>query len=186
MDESILGLIPFVVMMVVLGFRFGRQKDRKRIAITDYLRGVRYKNGVFVDVVGPGSYSFNARNEHIERVDMRPQPFVFESFSCSDALNQPITLSFAGEFEVADPRLAVSTMKKDSDEAFARLKQVIRTTASRLAVQDGSEATEKHLTETFLEEMNADLARSGLRIRNLELTEIWGYFTNRATTAPMA
>lgn len=88
---------------------------KKRIVITEYMRGVRSSDGRVDEVLLPGCYSYNPKKEMILAVDMRPQPILVERLFCQDALNRRVVISAATELSVLDP-VAASTKLKDQSQ----------------------------------------------------------------------
>lgn len=173
MADLIVALIfPTLLFLLIAGKATGAF-SRGHYIVLEYQRGVKYKKGVFAEVVPPGSYRYYPKREKIEIVDMRPQPFLFEVLNCTDALKQPMVVSVTGEMFVNDPKQSVSRAKKDVDEGLARIPQSVRNACSRLIVHGASNTAEHEITDALDAALNRDLAEFGLAARNIEVNEIW-------------
>src|SRR5262249_48668336 len=106
---------------------------RKRVMITDYKKGVRFVNGVFRDVVGPGSYVVKEPKQQIKIVDMRPQPVLMERHFFQDALNHTSVISVAMELRVVDPYLATTKLRDDVKDALPMLRNAMRQALASVA-----------------------------------------------------
>ena len=165
-------IFPILLVLVIMARVMG-VLSKARFIVLDYQRGVKYKRGVFAEVLPPGSYRLNPKKESVEIVDMRPQPFLFEVLNCADALKNPMVLSVTGEMLVNDPRQAVARSKKDVEEGLALIPQSVRHACSRLIVHGASDASEREIREALDESLNRDLKDLGLFVRDVEVNEIW-------------
>ena len=158
-----------LVAVFVIGRRIARVQ---RVFVNDYQRGVRFVHGAFTNVVGPGVYRILGKNQHIDVADMRPRQFVMECISYRDALRNDSFISIGAELVIADPYLAVTKLKDQFADSMPTIRDTLRTVASRGIGDGSSEArgrTAKHVTNA----VNTELGRSGMKIANLEITEMW-------------
>lgn len=161
-------LFSFVGYLILRAANRGKKNS---VTITEYQRGVRFRNGLFLDVVGPGFYRFNENKVRIERVDMRPQPLLAEVMQCSDATGSAVVISVAAEFKVSDPRLSVTASK--GEEVYARVNRKVREYLSRAVVHDGSSETIKRLNDELKQSVDLDLRLIGICVEYIDITELW-------------
>jgi hypothetical protein len=143
-----------------------------RILITDYQRGVRFVQGSFHDLLGPGSYVSNPKREPVTIVDIRPQPILLERLQFQDAVLAPSVISIGALLTVADPALAVTKLKNPLAEAMTIVRDALRVALSKTVADPRTVARTKTASDIELA-INADLAKVGMQVANLEITELW-------------
>lgn len=169
-------LSAIFVPLLVLEFLFLWYMRRfPRVYITDYLRGVRFVKGVFRDVVGPGGYQPFTRRMHIEIVDMRPVPVLFERILCRDILQNDSIVSLGVELSVSDPYIAATAMKDRVGDSMPLVRESLRSVVSR-TIADTSDEFQAKAAMNITNAANAELKRLGMKVSNVEITE----FSSRA------
>ena len=175
--EDLIGALGFLALIAaVIGFRI--RSSFPRITILEYERGVKFRKGVFVEVLGPGCHRIHSKHERVEKIDMRPQPFLFEALSCVDALQKRLAVSMAGEILVDDARLAFTNTRTQSEDIVARLPQIVRGATARVVLPSSFE-TEFAILKQSISEALMQLQSLGFKVENFQLTEIW---MERSTT----
>lgn len=149
-----------------------QQSGIKLVMITDFRRGVRFVRGAFSSILEPGSHRINTTKQQITIVDMRPQPLLFDRYMYRDALNRPSVISIGTELLVQDPRLATTTLKDQVKDAIPIINNLIHTAVARL-VTDPSPEGRKTASDAITRAVNVELAKYGLRISPVEVTEVY-------------
>jgi hypothetical protein len=169
-DYIWMGLLFSGICALIYGrIRLGKIK---RLFITDYQRGVRYRNGVFVEVLEPCSRSFHTPGEQIEIVDMRPVQFVIERLMYKDVLQNPSVVSIGAELKVSDPQLACTSLKNQIHDSVAIVRNALRAVVSKSFIEAATESRSKTAKEIEFV-ANAALNKVGMQVTNLEITEAW-------------
>lgn len=165
-------LFPFIAFasVVVVVFLGRRNRNRKRILIPDYRRGVHFVGGVFSGVLDAGSYTFDARKEQITIVDLRPQPILMDRLGFQDALKHDGLISVATELVVRDPQLAASALRDQVKDAYILTRDTIRLTMSQQIADDVDLV---RLGDAIAAAVRLELRKVGMDIPNLEITELW-------------
>ena len=166
-------LLPLLVLEFAFLFYMRRFP---RVYITDYLRGVRFVKGVFRDVVGPGGYQAFSRRVHLEIVDMRPVPVLFERMFCRDALQSEAVVSLGAELSVGDPYVAATAMKDRIGDSMPLVRESLHSVLSR-TIADTSDEFRAKMAMDITNAANAELKKLGMAISNVEITEL----SSRAT-----
>jgi hypothetical protein len=143
-----------------------------RVFLTDFQRGIRYENGEFSGVLQPGSHVAVPPLVQIVSVDLRPHLFVIERLFFQDALGAPSVISISGALTVADPYLSVTATRDPVKDSIVLVREALRATASR-GVTDPMLVARQKLADQIAGAANADLGRFGMRVGNLEVTEVW-------------
>jgi len=157
-----------VIVMVLVALRM---RNKKRVYVTEYQRGLRFVNGTFKEVLGPGSYRPLFSGQKIELVDMRPQPVLLEVFPYRDAFQNDSYISLGLELLVDDPYLATKMLKDQVSDSISVARDRIRTTMSH-TVCDGSLEFAARIADQITSSVNDELQRLGMKVTNVEITEL--------------
>jgi hypothetical protein len=168
------GLWALAFLAAVIAIRSTRLfvKKSARVFVPDYQRGVRFVDGVFREVMGPGSYNAASANEQITIVDMRPQPIVVERILYQDALQTPSVISIGAELSVADPYQATTKLKNLINDSSAIVRDALRGVVSKRIADISPEVRSKTATD-IAAVLNEDLRKCGMQVTNVEITEFW-------------
>jgi hypothetical protein len=171
MNQDTIWSILLVTSVMIYG-SVKRLRKTKRIFIPDYERGLRFVKGSFVSVLGPGSYHPFSLKEHIEVVDMRPQPIFLERIPYRDAWQAESWMSIAAELFVSDAHLAATTLKDRVNDSVVVVRDSVRSVVSRVIGERSPEFFTKTATDIGTA-VNDELARVGMRLSNIEIVEFW-------------
>ncbi|MGP0020758.1 MAG: SPFH domain-containing protein [Candidatus Sulfotelmatobacter sp.] len=147
-------------------------KRTVRVFVTDYQRGVRFVNGAFRDVLGPGSYYSSRTREQITIVDIRPKLVVFERIFYEDAFHAPSVVSFAAELSVGDPYRAITQMKYPINDSIAIIRDQLQSVVSQ-SIANTEPATRDKSANEIAAALNRELGKFGMQVANLEILEMW-------------
>lgn len=156
-----------------------RNRNRKRIVLTDFRRGVHFVNGSFKAVLGLGAYRYDARKEQITVVDMRPQPILIDRLGFQDALRHDGVISVGTELLVRDPRLAATALRDNVKDSYVMVRDTIRMAMSTL-VAPGAESAAS-VAAAITTAVNAELAKVGMGVSEIEITELFTVLTKSQT-----
>jgi hypothetical protein len=176
--DNIWPVVFLGAVIASLTLRISARKN-KRIYIPDYQRAVRFVDGSFVDVLGPGSYQPDGKREQITVVDMRPQPIVLERVFYQDATQAPSVISIGAELVIADPCQAITKLKNLANDSIAIIRDELRITVSKRIADVAAEARGKMGTD-IAESLNTQLIKFGVQVKNVEVTELWSRPVNPA------
>jgi len=180
MDADLIWLIVFLAGIGGILFARVRLSKTKRLFITDYQRGVRYKNGAFSGELGPGTYDLYTPTEQVIVVDMRPQLFVVDRLLYHDALKAPSVISIGAELIVSNAYTACTALKDQINESVAMVRDVMREAMSK-SISDPSSQARKKIARDLEAAANAALDKVGMQVSNLEVTELWPQFVQPKT-----
>ena len=161
-----------VVAAIIVTFMFQSRRSRKRILITDYRRGVRFRGGVFAGLLEPGSYTYDPQKEQITVVDMRPQPILIERLGFQDALRNEAVVSIGTELLVSDPQRAATALRDQIKDSYIIARDTLRNAVSR-QILGGPPESIGTLAETIAKAVNTELDKVGMRVSQIEITELW-------------
>jgi hypothetical protein len=173
------GVALFTVISVLLAWSaFLYIRMTKTVYITDYQAGVKFRHGSFSGVLGPGFYRTHSGSAPITVVDMRPHQFLFERLTYQDALQSDSLISLAGSVIVSDPYLAVTSFKDIATDPITVAKDGLRVAVAR-TIADPSEQGRSRIASGVTTELNRELRKRGVEVRDLEVTELWTEVTEQ-------
>jgi hypothetical protein len=142
------------------------------VYVSDYQRGVRFVQGSYANILGPGCYKLFSRNDQIVIVDMRSQPIMLDRIVYRDAWQNESFLSIGAELLVCEPRLSVSKLKNQVNDSLNIVRDSVRLVASR-GIADRSSASRDKMAIEITQAVNAELSPVGMKISSLEIIELW-------------
>ena len=96
---------PFVLIAVIVVF-FGAiayLRSVSRIVVYEFQKGLLYKKGSFVKLLGPGQYRFIKPKTDIQLIDVRRQLVLLPGQDILTKDNISLKFSLCGFIEVTDP-----------------------------------------------------------------------------------
>lgn len=157
---------------ILLFWAMVRLKRSKHILITDFQCGVRFQNGAFRDVLRRGSYLIDSVKEQVVIVDLRPRPILVERLGYQDALQSPSVLSIAGELLVTNAQVVSTKLKDPANDSFPIVRDALLNCVKQ-TIADQSPAGRQQAAESITKVSNVELAKVGMRIASVEVTELW-------------
>jgi regulator of protease activity HflC (stomatin/prohibitin superfamily) len=127
-----LALLALVALLVgaVLSSLF------QRTIVYDYQRGLRYRDGRFTDLVGPGSHWAFTPTTTIKLVDLRSGvlPLPGQELVTSDGVT--IKVSLAVQRRLVDPVIAINEVENYTASTYSILQVALRETLAAMPVDD--------------------------------------------------
>ncbi len=123
---EILEVAALVAVLAVLAAVVFFRVVARRVVVFQHERGLRYVNGRFRDVLGPGPYWILPTRTSVSKIDVRPR-FVTvpgQEVLTSDAVTVKITV--AAKFDIADPDLAVNGIVDFGSALYTELQLAAR------------------------------------------------------------
>jgi hypothetical protein len=160
------------ISVIISAIFWLRLRQTKLVYVTDFQVGLRFLGSGSCRVLPPGGYRSKAQQNLITVVDKRPYLFAVERQMLQDALRSNAVISIAGEIVVVDPELSVTAMKNLEDDSLLIIRENLRLTIAH-SIVDASSEGRAHLATNLLAELNRALQSSGVKVQNIEITELW-------------
>lgn len=126
---------PLLFLALVVAALVVRARYR-RITIFEYQRGLRYRKGRFVALLGPGQHWLYKPNTHAAVLDVRPR---FVSVSGQEVLTTDgvtVKVSLAARYEISDPARAVNAVEDYHEGLYLVLQMGLREIISTTTADD--------------------------------------------------
>src|SRR5262245_21699214 len=121
MHPEFLVFLITAVACLILWFRF-----ISYTVIFEFQKGLMYKKGAFVKVLGPGMYRFLKRNTDIQIVDIRRALLSMPGQEILTKDNISLKLSLCGFFEITDPVKAKHQSQNYLNEFYNHAQVALR------------------------------------------------------------
>ena len=134
MGELALPVLVLAAAVLLLGVVFVAQFQRT--TVYDYQRGLRYRNGHFLDVLGAGTYWVYSPTTSIRIVDVRSSvlPLPGQELVTSDGVT--IKVSLAVERRLVDPAVAINDVENYTLSTYTILQVALRETVGGMTIED--------------------------------------------------
>jgi regulator of protease activity HflC (stomatin/prohibitin superfamily) len=115
---AVLGAVLLVILFKVAPFR--------SMIVMEYQKGLRYRKGRFIGVLGPGKYWIYPRSSSIFPVDLRSEFITIQGQDVLSADGVMLKVSIAAEFQVADANVAINTVANYRGNLYLQLQMALR------------------------------------------------------------
>ncbi|MGE0828265.1 MAG: slipin family protein [Hyphomonadaceae bacterium] len=145
--------------------------DRGRVTIFDYEIGVRYREGVQTDLLGPGRYTTWPEPVHITRVDMRVLVLAVPGQEMLTADKLPLRASVLVSYRVVDARAFARNSASPSNNLYQNVQTALR---ARIAARtlDDALADRDAITTGLAQELEKEAALLGLSVSAVKLLDL--------------
>lgn len=163
--------MPYLIYLAVLivGVIFVSRFHTK--TVFEYQRGLRYSNGRFIGVIGPGRYWIYTPSTVIQIVDIRPS---FATISGQEVLSSDgITLkvTLAAQYQVVDPQLAINSADSYEKALYLILQMGIREIIGASCIDDILEKR-KEFGVLLAEKTTSEVESLGIKLLSVDLKDI--------------
>ncbi len=106
------------------------------VTVYEFQRGLRYEEGRFVGVVGPGRYRVNRRTTRIDAVDVRPTSVTVPGQEILTQDGVTIRVSVALTYTIVDPATAVHGVDDFRSVVYLAVQVALRDAVAALPVDE--------------------------------------------------
>jgi len=159
-------LIAIVGGLVALGYWSPSQ-----LTVFEFERGLRYRNGRFAEVLGPGRYWYSKRTGRITKVDVRPVilPIPGQELLTSDGI--AVKVSVLANYEVADVALATNKVQNYVQGIYSAVQVAVREEVAALTIEQLI-AARSELGKRLLNRSTEPLSEFGVTLRSVDLRDV--------------
>ncbi len=163
-----------IAAALLLGYLFAIaivSANRRKQIVFDYEQGVKFVNGRFITLLGPGHHSYNPKTTTIRVVSGRLR---FDLLRGQEILTQDgvtIGVTLLVTYRVSDAKLAVSGVEDFSQALHLTAQEELRNLISTMAVDDVLTQREQ-LAATLKERLIGKLAAFGLELNGIGIRDL--------------
>lgn len=159
-------VLALVLLLLAIGGRF-----LGSITILEYERALRFENGQFVAVTGPGKYRYLTHRTRFHRVDIR---LVHEAVSGQEVLSSDAVAfkaSLLASYRIVDPKLAVLETQNVQEAVHSALQLGLR---ALIAGRTSEELLQRRAegSALLLGEAEPLLAKVGVALEQVALRDL--------------
>ncbi len=161
-------LTALIVILVIVAIAWWRPATT---TIFEFERGLRYRRGRFIKVLGPGAHWMSRRSGRISKVDVRAFYLVVPGQELLSLDGIAIKVSLAANLQVVDPNLAVNTVQDYRAAVYAVLQLACRELVSAMKVEDLL-ASRPQLGASLMEKGAAPIAEMGVKLISVDVRDL--------------
>jgi len=167
LEFIIIAALMFAVALVVTKFF-------KTITIFEYERGVKFHNGKFREIVGPGKYNYFAMSTRIDVFDMRPAILQLNGQELLSADQITVKISLAVKYQILDPKALISDYQDFQDYLYTntqfKLREVISSIEMDKLLENRQSISENIKTYLVDDKSLADLSILSVDLKDFMLS----------------
>ena len=164
------------VFMVIVGVIVGwigvlYLISRYSIIIFEYERGLKYRKGKFVGILGPGRYWIFFRSTTVNKIDVRPKFISIPGQEVLSSDSVTLKVSAIARYEIIDPNLAVNKIENYTEAFYAIVQLAIRNIIGSLKIDEILEQRAT-LNQKLMELTTSKAEELGIKIQLIGVKDI--------------
>ncbi len=143
----------------------------ERVRVFEFERALKYRQGRFVSVLGPGQHWLFRPMTSVTKLDVRPR---FVSIPGQEVLSSDsvgLRVSLAAEYEIADPARAVNEVESFQEALYLTLQLALRSVVGGAEIEEIL-AKRGELGGQVMELSREPVEAIGLTLRRVDLKDI--------------
>ena len=131
---EMVSFIGAVGVVLLLGLLFIGGLFRS-VTVYDYERALKYKNGRFVEVLGPGKYRL-PQDIEVKKADIRPAYITVAGQEILTADSISVKASITARYEIADPVKALNEIQNYLEGLYLELQVALREVVGSVTIEE--------------------------------------------------
>jgi regulator of protease activity HflC (stomatin/prohibitin superfamily) len=164
-EYVILGAIGLLILYILSRIFF------TRVTVMEYQRGVRYRKGLFKDVLPAGPHWISPYQTKVEMVDIRPRIVTVPGQEILSADGISLKISISASYEITAPELALNQVGNFGEAIYAELQLAARQIIGDSTIDDLLEKRNE-ISNKLMEIAGPKAEVFGLRIISAGLKDI--------------
>ncbi|MHC4117284.1 MAG: slipin family protein [Planctomycetota bacterium] len=160
-----------ITAIVVVGLAVFLRFGVRRITITEYEKGLKYRTGKFDSVLKPGQYWYMPLFVAIRKLDVRPR---FVSIMGQEVLSSDgvaLKISLAANFEIAEPSVAVNRIQNFQEALYVELQLALREIIGSSKIEAILESRGE-ISKRLMEMTEDKVGHFGLKLLSVDVKDI--------------
>jgi regulator of protease activity HflC (stomatin/prohibitin superfamily) len=139
--------------------------------IFEFERGLKYRKGKFVEILGPGRYWIFSRSTTISKIDVRPKVISVPGQEVLSADSVTLKVSVTAKYEVTDPNLAVNKIENYIEAFYSIVQLALRDIIGSLKIDEILEQRST-LNQKLMELTSKSTEELGMKIHLIGVKDI--------------
>lgn len=161
-------IAAFIALFVI--FRLLRSWFKHEI-VYEYEKGLRYRKGKLITVLGPGSYWYAKSFSHIVKIDMRPRLITIAGQEVLSKDGVTLKVSIVGNFAIDDPVKAIHSSENYQVALYTILQVTLREIIGSSEIDQLLE-NRADFNKRLLELSSPKVGEMGLKLDSAEIKDI--------------
>lgn len=167
MVETVVVIVIVAAVVLIVGLK---AMGLRRVVVYEYQRGLKYRNGKFLEAVGAGRYRIFP-SITIVPVDVRPMLVTVPSQEVISADGVTVKITVVAQYEVADPAIAINKNANYQQAFYLLMQMAVRQLVSAEKV-DGIIEQRASLSGRIVELTQEKIAALGVRLISAEVKDV--------------
>jgi regulator of protease activity HflC (stomatin/prohibitin superfamily) len=167
MTQTLVLVLILAAILLIVGVKAMRLR---RVVVYEYQRGLKYRNGKFLETLGAGRYRIFS-NTTIMPVDVRPMLVTIPSQEVISADGVTVKITVVAQYEVADPAIAINKNANYQQAFYLLMQMAVRQLISAEKV-DSIIEQRASLSNRIVELTQEKIAALGLRLISAEVKDV--------------
>jgi regulator of protease activity HflC (stomatin/prohibitin superfamily) len=143
----------------------------KKVIILEYMRGVKYENGRYVGILGPGAYRIFSKSTTITPVDIRTQFVTIPGQEMLTADGVTVKVTLAASFEVSDPNVATNKVMNAPAAIYLQLQMALREVVASEKIDTVLEGR-ADISRRIMDKGSKQASELGLKLLSAEVKDL--------------
>ena len=157
--------LAFLIVFIIVMSKF------RTMIIFEYQRGLRYSNGKFTGVIGPGRYRIYIPTTTIHVIDIRPAFVTVSGQEVLSADGITLKVTLAARYQIEDPQKAVSAADSYDKALYLILQMGIREIIGSSPIDDILEKRGE-FGALLAEKTASEIESLGIKLLSVDLKDI--------------
>ncbi len=123
-----------VIFLILFGLLLAGGLFRS-VTVYEYERGLKYRNGRFVEVLGPGKHRLRRYTE-VSKIDVRPAYKVVSGQEILTVDSISVKVSLTARYEIADPVKAINEVQSYEQALYLELQVALRVIIGSVTIDE--------------------------------------------------
>lgn len=108
----------------------------RSVTVYEYERALKFKNGRFVEILGPGRYRFLSTYTEVKKADIRPAYITVAGQEILTADSISVKASITARYEIADPVKALNEIQNYLEGLYLELQVALREVVGSVTIEE--------------------------------------------------
>jgi regulator of protease activity HflC (stomatin/prohibitin superfamily) len=165
------GLMGFYVALVILCGYLVFNFFSKKVIVYDYEKGLLYKKGKFIKVLGAGLYRVFRATTTINKVDIRTRFITIPGQEVLSADGITLKVTLAAQYEISNPEIALTKTQDYQGTLYLMLQLALRDIVGSLPIDEVLQKR-KEFSKGLMEQTQEKAKAIGINLMMADIKDI--------------
>ncbi|RWR05286.1 slipin family protein [Siminovitchia fortis] len=166
-----ISIMTAVAISIILGLGAIGKRLFRSATIFQYEQGIKFHNGKFKEILGPGKYLYFTPSTTVDIFDMRPAVLQLNGQEVLSLDNVGVKMSLAVKYQILDPQALISEYQNFQEYLYMSVQFKLREVISSMGM-DEILANRQKINDQVKSLLVEDKSLIGLSIQSVDLKDI--------------